>query len=552
VEYLYSQFHLAKEFNIMNVASLNALNPLNNLEALNLVQTPANRPEVAENNHPSNENFQEKHVGVQAQPSQANLNFSNFSELYNISPTSCVNNNNFSLNSSIFNDCQNQKNENNLISSSKQPVFTSIKKAKKALEREKKQKSSNQDNTQLGDPYAKNYKNKKTTSSTKFTHNNAESENNKKSNFNKNKNFNFINSNRFLNSPETCQNMNINNLNMNFPMNFNDYNSLIDFNNLGTFANFNQSNNNFYNSHLPMNMINNSHKFLPNHNINKEASQIEEAFIPFNISLQEKKKIEKNDYLDLLIFAAESLLEKGLLSKEDLKSGGPELHTITEMQSHSSSENNFIKMNSNQTLKTNEDKETLHFRDCDNKVCLIRAPKNSDIWVRTKLEKGKWAHFCITCNEAWKSGQFCFYCAVIYADNAGNHYNDTKNWVMCDYCEMWQHIQCEEQSGYYPNLSSLLEDSEFKYMCPLCRKKTGNNQEFNDSTAANSNNSVFSPEVKTKRKYKFKKPHGNSSGIFSNQRKEKNSVTSYEKDFLGHKLANENYEYQSGKFFFKN
>ena len=114
----------------MNVTCLNALNPSrNSREVSNTVQEPAKIAEWSDTNHKSIETFQELHRSVQAQSSQANLNFTNFSQLCNISPSSCIkNNNNFSLNSSIFNEPGNYQIENNLTSSSKQPVFKSVKK----------------------------------------------------------------------------------------------------------------------------------------------------------------------------------------------------------------------------------------------------------------------------------------------------------------------------------------------------------------------------------------------------------------------------------------
>lgn len=538
----------------MNVTCLNALNPSrNSREVSNTVQEPAKIAECTDTNHKSTETFQELHRSVQAQSSQANLNFTNFSQLCNISPSSCIkNNNNFSLNSSIFNEPRNYQIENNLTSSSKQPVFKSVKKTKKSI---LNKKSSNEEITRPSNPYQKKYKIKKN-SSNKLSHDHK-LQNNKNSNLKKFKNINSNNLNKNLNRAEKCQNINMNmnmnnmNININFPMNFIDYNSLFDFNNLGAIANFNQTSNNFYSSNLPLNMINNNENFFPSLNIKKETSTKEEALIQSiaGSSSQEKYKKQKDNYLHLLIIAAESLLEKGLLSKEEFNSDRPEVLTVTDMQSNCSSENTIINNYSNNNLlKLHEKERNLNIRDCDNKVCLLSAPKNSELWVRTKTHKGKWSNFCKTCHTAWKNGQFCFYCAIIYADNAGTHYHDTKNWVMCDYCEMWQHIQCEEQNGYYSKLSNLLEDTEFKYMCPLCRKKNVNSLEFNDSTTANSNNSACLPELKTKRKYKIKKPLGNMGILHTHQKKEKNTVTSYEKEFLGQKLANENYEYQSCNF----
>ena len=59
---------------------------------------------------------------------------------------------------------------------------------------------------------------------------------------------------------------------------------------------------------------------------------------------------------------------------------------------------------------------------------------------------------------------------MIYRDNTNtSNYSDNKSWIQCDFCEMWQHIQCEESKGFYRDLSQFISDSDFKYKCPLCR-----------------------------------------------------------------------------------
>jgi len=35
-------------------------------------------------------------------------------------------------------------------------------------------------------------------------------------------------------------------------------------------------------------------------------------------------------------------------------------------------------------------------------------------------------------------------------------------------------LECEDKTGNYKNLESLLNDTKFKYYCPLCKKKTIN------------------------------------------------------------------------------
>ena len=35
-------------------------------------------------------------------------------------------------------------------------------------------------------------------------------------------------------------------------------------------------------------------------------------------------------------------------------------------------------------------------------------------------------------------------------------------------------MECEEKNGTYKNLESYLNDTKFKYFCPICKKKTVN------------------------------------------------------------------------------
>ncbi len=221
----------------------------------------------------------------------------------------------------------------------------------------------------------------------------------------------------------------------------------------------------------------------------------------------------EEDYLFLLLSAAENLVDKGLTSYEEMLSVSTPLI-----------DDDLVKY-------------------CDNTICHASGPKKSKIWVKVK-NKNNVMILCTTCADAWNNKQFCFYCNVIYTDNAStSSYYDTKNWVMCDYCEMWQHIQCEEIQGYYQNFPKLLEDSLFKYMCPLCRRKE-------DLVNNNSNNSIIeSPpflinnsKYKTKRDYKQKRNFKNYNH-FNN----KTNSASY---FLKRKLKNENLEFEKSKKLF--
>ena len=58
-------------------------------------------------------------------------------------------------------------------------------------------------------------------------------------------------------------------------------------------------------------------------------------------------------------------------------------------------------------------------------------------------------------------------------------------------------MECEEKNGTYKNLESYLNDTKFKYYCPICKKKTVNSLIRNKTKKLNNNNSENS--IKKKR-----------------------------------------------------
>lgn len=121
----------------------------------------------------------------------------------------------------------------------------------------------------------------------------------------------------------------------------------------------------------------------------------------------------------------------------------------------------------------NHNREEFAQRKCDNKICPVQINKASHLY-QAKI-KQKEQYFCIQCYQAWKKGQFCYYCGIIYREYKGTKgFNQHKSWVGCDYCKNWEHIQCEETKGQYSNLSQLIKNHKFKYKCPICRKNGSN------------------------------------------------------------------------------
>jgi hypothetical protein len=147
--------------------------------------------------------------------------------------------------------------------------------------------------------------------------------------------------------------------------------------------------------------------------------------------------IVKDVYYELLLSAAEGILEKGLISLEEIY--------VTETLCIAGSE----------------------LRRCDNRTCSSSGPKKDQMWNRVK-QCNKYLWLCVDCFKAFKNGQFCYYCSTIYRDDLNDYIH---TWIQCDYCELWHHLHCEESKGDYPNIAKQIQDQNFKYMCFPCRTK---------------------------------------------------------------------------------
>lgn len=226
--------------------------------------------------------------------------------------------------------------------------------------------------------------------------------------------------------------------------------------------------------------INNNQNMLLSHQIDHLPTN-DNIYSNFNNEKNEaKNKISKfkEDYIELLIVAAEEILSKGLTTMENI-------NNILFNNNNSNISNISSMTNNNYKIDNDCDSHSSNgnsdLRKCDNKACSVIAHKKAN-WVKVKN-----SCLCVGCHKAWKNGQFCFYCNFIFRDNSSN-YNDTKPWVQCDFCESWQHMHCEESKGAYNDIVKLTQDPFFKYCCPLCRNKKEN-----------------TAPVSTKRKYIYKK-----------------------------------------------
>ena len=181
----------------------------------------------------------------------------------------------------------------------------------------------------------------------------------------------------------------------------------------------------------------------------KKKNQIFETYNPVespknknenpSIPNQKIQKVKEN-YIDLLVSSFDNMIQNGEITLNYLNS--PTLNFNFE----NNSENNFSKK-------------------CENKICAIVVYDQNQIYY-TKFfancsYKAQSFWLCEKCYAAYKLGNYCYYCK----------YYDKKKWIQCDYCQRWQHIQCEEKKGKYSNVEELAMNPNFKYMCPFCWKE---------------------------------------------------------------------------------
>ena len=169
----------------------------------------------------------------------------------------------------------------------------------------------------------------------------------------------------------------------------------------------------------------------------------------------------KENYIDLLINSIDELFKSGEITKEYLNS------------------TNHIKFDPQQlglTLSNiSEESNNTFSKKCDNKVCTFLADHPHKLFqakfFASTSYKPKNLWLCEKCYKAYSSGNYCYYCHTVYREyEHGTQYYDRKKWIQCDYCQKWIHMQCEEKKGKYENIEELSLNTNFKYMCPFCRK----------------------------------------------------------------------------------
>ena len=241
-------------------------------------------------------------------------------------------------------------------------------------------------------------------------------------------------------------------------------NSLLELESLPTNTDSSLYNMTYHNIYSPknnqtVNLFQAIKKSQRNQNVQKKKNQIFETHnkieIPKNKNENSQINIpkitrSKDNYIDLLISSFDKMIEKGEITLNYLNS--PILNL-----NYENIENNFSKK-------------------CENKICAIVVYDENLIYhskfVSNNSYKPQSIWLCEKCYNAFKLGNYCYYCNIIYRDFEFNtQYYDKKKWIQCDYCQRWQHIQCEEKKGKYNNVEELAMNPNFKYMCPFCRKE---------------------------------------------------------------------------------
>ena len=151
-----------------------------------------------------------------------------------------------------------------------------------------------------------------------------------------------------------------------------------------------------------------------------------------NFKITQKNSIFQENYLDILISAADNIINKGEISL-------PYLNSTEELIKN----------------EININESTENALKCRNFICNNMISPNSP------------SIYCKDCDEEYQNGNYCIYCKTIYKIVK---IKNNRDWLQCFYCHKFVHIQCEEEFGAYYNISRQSMSKGFRYICPLCRK----------------------------------------------------------------------------------
>ena len=108
------------------------------------------------------------------------------------------------------------------------------------------------------------------------------------------------------------------------------------------------------------------------------------------------------------------------------------------------------------------------FRRCGNEICTFVGVANDPQWAKRKKASG-FFYLCSTCADCYKKNQYCDFCKQVYYDG-NSDVTDGKEWLQCDSCYKWNHLDCEHIMNNNPEIYDLAKDDEFKYYCVTCCK----------------------------------------------------------------------------------
>ncbi|CAD8057884.1 unnamed protein product [Paramecium primaurelia] len=117
------------------------------------------------------------------------------------------------------------------------------------------------------------------------------------------------------------------------------------------------------------------------------------------------------------------------------------------------------KTNTVQNPITVEDDDPPQIQKCQNSKCNNKGDR------KTKSKKGETLQFCEKCLRMYNRGNFCDFCEQVYSNGSYDH--DEQEWIQCDECEKWNHLNCEAKCRN----SNIKEETENKvYYCLNCSK----------------------------------------------------------------------------------
>ena len=104
------------------------------------------------------------------------------------------------------------------------------------------------------------------------------------------------------------------------------------------------------------------------------------------------------------------------------------------------------------------------YRQCGNEICKQYAPiALKNFWGRRRRSGGddgvvgQTYYLCGTCNDSYNKNQFCDFCKQVYFD-PDSKITDGKEWVGCDLCNKWNHIDCQVKAAIldHPDIADRL------------------------------------------------------------------------------------------------